>query len=295
MEFTVAKISAVVLTLNEEKNIRNCLECIKWVDEIIIVDSYSEDETVTIAREYTSKIFMYERMGYADPARQFALEKATNEWILVVDADELVPKKLRDRLLEIAAVDNYDVVLIPRKNYCFGNVMNGVGWGSLQDLQIRFFKKQMMHYTNKIHDFTQVNKNARIYKLLDESCSLVHFSFLDVEHFLEKTNRYTTIEAKNYFLMGESIPTLYLLFGLLKEFMWRFIILRGYKDGFQGFALSVFSAVYRLIVALKLNIFYHLQSTNSLEGITKKYQDIANEQIREYAIATDSNTKNSEM
>ena len=85
------EISILIHTLNEERNIRNCLETVKWADEIIIIDMYSDDRTVEITKEYTDKIFYHERMGYADPARQFGLEKATHEWVLQVDADELVP------------------------------------------------------------------------------------------------------------------------------------------------------------------------------------------------------------
>ncbi|MEL3933639.1 glycosyltransferase, partial [Aeromonas enteropelogenes] len=86
--------------------------------------------------------------GYADPARQFALEQASNEWILVVDADELVPKILKDKLIEIMMSDQYDAVLIPHKNYFFGHLMKGTGWGPLQDMHVRFFRKNKVSYTD---------------------------------------------------------------------------------------------------------------------------------------------------
>ncbi len=90
------KISVLINTFNEERNIKNCLESVSWADEIIIVDMYSDDKTVDIAKNYTDKIYYFERMGYADPARQFALKKATHEWVLIVDADEMVPLELRE-------------------------------------------------------------------------------------------------------------------------------------------------------------------------------------------------------
>jgi glycosyltransferase involved in cell wall biosynthesis len=277
----VQKISVLINTLNEERNIRNCLECVKWADEIIIVDSFSDDKTTTIAREYTDKIFTYPRTGYADPARQFALEQASNEWILVVDADELVPKQLRDRLRALSTSE-YDAVLIPRKNYIFGHLMQGAAWGILQDHQIRFFKKHVMHYSDKIHDFARLDENTRINKLLDESCAFIHFNYVDVEHYLEKLDRYTTIEAKSIALSSQSISTLTLSFSLLRNIAWRFIRMKGYRDGVYGFALSVLQSVYVLIAAFKAELFRHYQSTNLKVLITEQYQNIADEYIRAY-------------
>ena len=94
----MAKISAVINTLNEESNIAFCLETLKWCDEIIVVDMQSEDRTVEIAANFTDKIYNFERVGYVEPARKFAVEQATGDWILLIDADELVPKQLADKL-----------------------------------------------------------------------------------------------------------------------------------------------------------------------------------------------------
>ena len=277
----VQKISVLINTLNEERNIRNCLECVKWADEIIIVDSFSDDETTTIAREYTDKIFTYPRTGYADPARQFALEQASNEWILAVDADELVPKQLRDRLRELSTSE-YEAVLIPRKNYIFGHLMQGAAWGSLQDHKIRFFKRYALHYSDQIHNFAKLAENTRIYTLLDESCAFIHFNYVDVEHYLEKLDRYTTIEAKSIALSSQSISTLSLSFSLLRNLAWRFIRMKGYRDGVYGFVLSVLQSVYVLIAAFKAELIRHYQSTNPKVLITEQYQKIADEYIRAY-------------
>lgn len=134
-------ISVLIHTFNEERNIRNCLETVKWADEIIIVDMYSDDKTVEIAKEYTDKIYFFERVGYVEPARQFALEKSTHEWILVVDADELVPLKLKNKLFEIMEKDLADVVFIPRNNYFFGRLMQGTGWGLYRIISQDFLRK----------------------------------------------------------------------------------------------------------------------------------------------------------
>ena len=113
-------ISVIINTLNEEKNIKNCLESVKWADEILLVDMYSEDRTVEIAKKYTDQILYHEKLGYVEPARIFALENATNEWIVVIDADELIPKKLKKRIVHIVEDDLADIVKIPHNNYFFG-------------------------------------------------------------------------------------------------------------------------------------------------------------------------------
>ncbi|MGZ0087194.1 glycosyltransferase family 2 protein [Caldibacillus thermoamylovorans] len=275
-------ISVLINTFNEEKNIRNCLESVKWADEIIIVDMYSNDRTVEIAREYTDKIYMHERMGYVEPARQFALEKASNEWVLVVDADEMVPIELRNKLIEIAQSGEYDAVLIPRINYFFGHKMRGTGWGPLQDMQVRFFKKKYMKYGTRIHEFSNLDPSARVYKLKDKSVGFIHFNYIDVEHFLEKLNRYTTIEAKNAVDAGEKFSIAKLLLIMFKEFINRFIRKKGYVDGFQGFALSMLMMTYRLSAGLKHYLVERYSSVQTRQKILNEYSRIASDQLAKY-------------
>ncbi|MCF2939761.1 glycosyltransferase family 2 protein [Paenibacillus alkaliterrae] len=277
----MAKISVIINTLNEEQNIGNCLECVKWADEIIVVDMYSNDKTVEIVREYTDKVYFHERMGYADPARQFALNQANNEWILVVDADELVPKEMRNRIIEIADSGKWDAVLLPHLNYFFGHKMEASGCGPLQNMHIRFFKKSVMQYSDRIHNFAHVTPSARIYYLKDTSCSFIHFSYLDVEHFLEKVNRYTTIEANNAKKSGETFSLLRTIWRGFKEVVY-FFVKKGYKDGLYGFALSIFMLSYRISVGLKLYLLEKYQTENPRSAIIENYQSIADYFIQEY-------------
>lgn len=275
-------VSVLIHTLNEEKNIRNCLETVKWADEIIVVDMYSEDRTVEIAREYTDKIFSFERLGYADPARQFSLKKASNNWVLSVDADELVPKKLRDKLFSIMDEDAADVVYVPHNNYFFGDLVKYVGWGASQDFHARFFKKDFLTYTNDIHAFIKIEDGAREYKIENPEEGFIHFNYIDVEHFIEKMNRYTTIEAKRLFDSGETINSKQLLRRVLGEFKFRYMDLKGYKEGFKGFSLSMLMATYRLVSYVKLSLMREHDSKNPREKISEKYQNLADEVILEY-------------
>lgn len=275
-------VSVLIHTLNEEKNIRNCLETVKWADEIIVVDMNSEDKTVEIAKEYTDKIFLFERLGYADPARQFSLKKASNKWVLSVDADELVPKKLRDRLFNILDEDVADVVYVFHNNYFFGHLMKWTGWGALQDFHVRFFKRDFLNYTDDIHDFIKIKDGAREYKLENPEEGFIHFNYIDVEHFIEKMNRYTTIEAKRLFDAGEDINSKQLLRRVLGEFKFRYIDLKGYKEGFRGFSLSMLMGMYRLVTYVKLKLMKEHDSKNPREKIVEKYNEVARETIKKY-------------
>lgn len=276
------KVSVVIHTFNEEKNIKNCLETLKWANEIVIVDMYSDDKTVDIAKNYTDKIFFFERKGYADPARYFSLEKATHEWILSIDADELVPIKLKNKLIEIMENNLADVVRVPHNNYFFGYLMENTGWGALQDTHLRFFKKGFINFTDRIHGFTEVSEDARIFEIKDPEEGFIHFNYLDLEHFVEKMNKYTTIEAKALYQSGSNFKFRTLLDQMYHEFKRRFFNQNGRKEGFRGFSLSFLMATYRLLTYSKLKIMQKYNSPDPRNKIRENYQEIANEIIEEY-------------
>lgn len=275
-------ISVLVHTLNEEANIRNCLECVKWADEIIIVDMYSDDRTVEIAKDYTDKIFFFERMGYADPARQFALEKASHEWILIVDADELISLDLKNHLISIMNDDDADVIFLPRKNYLFGHLMLGTNWGSLQDTLPRFFKKDFLEFSDSIHNFSTIKENSRVYRMDDPQIGILHFNYTDFEDFIVRMNNYTTIEAKSMYKNNEEFKTSKLIVIMVYEFYSRIIKFKGYKDGFIGYVLALTMAFYRLSIFMKLRLMKKYETLNVNGKIKEDYEDLAAQIISEY-------------
>ncbi|MBP2657672.1 MAG: glycosyl transferase [Firmicutes bacterium] len=277
-------VSALVHTLNEEKNIKNCLECVSWADDIVVIDMHSEDKTVEIAKQYTDNVFLHERLQYADPARQFGLNQAKHEWVLVVDADELVPVKLRDRLLDIMRSEEYDAVSIPHCNYFFGHAMIGAGWGALQDKHVRFYRKQFMTYGTKVHGFAQLNSAARVYEIKEEDCAFIHFNYIDPEQFVEKLNRYTTIEAENAWDAHEPLNRARVVRRIIREITKRFIKKKGYKDGFQGFLLACLMAGYQASAALKRLLIEKYQTKDVREKILQEYSLIAQQEIEKYKI-----------
>jgi len=244
-------ISAVINTRNEETNIRYCLESLKLCDEIIVVDMESEDKTVEIAREYTNKVFTHKKVPAFDIARKFAVEKATGDWILSIDADEMIPKELFNKLIAIAKNDTTDIVYIPFKTYIMGAWIKHTGWWP--DSHPRFFKRGKITSTETIQAFINVSKNARkMYLAATEPNAIEHFNYRDSEHFIEKLNRYTTVEAQHLSEAGEPYSLFRMLRSMCHEFRIRFISYRGYKDGYRGFFLSIMMTFYRMATYIKL-------------------------------------------
>ena len=275
-------VSVLVNTLNEETNIKNCLESLTWADEIIVVDMHSDDKTVEIARRYTKKIFYFKRMGYADPARQFALGKASHEWVLVIDADELVTKRMRDRIKDIMEKDLGDVIYFPQYIYFFGAPLKGTGFGPLQNLAPRFFKKSHMDFDDRVHVVFDIKKGARIYTVKDPDDGYLHLTFVDIEQYLDKFNKYTTIEAQNVFQGKKKKSTfIRVLFAMVKTFIYRFIIKQGFKDGFKGFYLTIMSMMYIFTAYAKGRIMTEYRSEEPRAIIKDRYDEIARATARE--------------
>ncbi|WP_223921510.1 glycosyltransferase family 2 protein [Geobacter sp. AOG2] len=269
-------ISAVLLVRNEEPNIRLCLEGLKWCDEIVVVDMESEDDTVAIAREFTDNIYSHERVIAFDIAKNYAVEKASNEWVLLIDADEMVPACLAAELRLIAEKDEVDAVYIAFKNFILGEWNRAKAWWP--NYHCRFFKKQSMMISERIHAYMSVSNTARtLYLPPEEKFAIHHFAYRDAEQFISKLNRYTTIEAKHLYDDGKKF-TYYLFFkSTIKEFIDRYIRLGGYKDGLRGFFVCIMMVMYRAVACIKL---WELHENK--DDIKHKYDKLKNNIIGGY-------------
>ncbi len=134
------KISVVVCTYNDEDKIARCLDSVSFADEIVVVDDGSRDKTIELASKYTKNIFKHKSVGYVEPVRNFAISKATGDWILVVDSDEVIGEKLAKEIREFSKETEFSFVEVPRKNIIFGKWMKASMWWP--DYNIRFFKKK---------------------------------------------------------------------------------------------------------------------------------------------------------
>src|SRR4030042_6859248 len=148
-------LSVCVICFNEERNLRRCLDSVSWADEIVVVDSMSDDNTVEIARSCGVHLYQREWSGYVDQ-KNYALSKAHGEWVLSLDADEEVPEALRSEVREAlvspAAMNGYR---IPRRSYYQGRWINHSGF--YPDRQLRLFRKAMGHWTGgRIHERVEI-------------------------------------------------------------------------------------------------------------------------------------------
>jgi len=264
------RISAVINTLNEERNLPFALRSVQgWVDDIVVVDMHSEDATRDIATRFGARVFLHDRLGYADPARAFALEQAVGDWILLIDADELVPAPLSERLQLVAGADEYDIVEIPYLNYLLGAPMWHTGWGPTQDRHERFFRRGAVAARPNIHAFLERQPGSRILKLgYEEGLAIVHFNYVGISHFVEKLNRYTDIEARQIVAEGRTPGSMKAMARAAREVWRRYIRQRGFRDGWRGLYLSMLMGVYRFVAAAKAR---ELECVGPADAILETY------------------------
>lgn len=274
-------ISVVINTLNEERNLPNALgSVIAWADDIVVVDMHSEDRTCDIAREFGARVFMHERIRDFDQARQFAIDQAMCEWVLILDADEMVVPALSQSLRNIATTNEADVVVIPRLNYDLGMPMMHAGSGPDQDCQMRFFRQGRLSIGSKIHAFLQPMPDARLKKLrYKDGGYLAHFGFLDTTKFIEKLVRYTGIEAAQAFEQGIRTSSIEMLWRASKAFFSRYLVYGGFRDGWRGLNMSLYLAGYRIMTHAKLR---QLQEVGDIDQVKATCQELADSIIRQY-------------
>jgi glycosyltransferase involved in cell wall biosynthesis len=244
------KISVVINTLNEEKNIERAIKSVEFADEIIVCDMHSDDNTVILAKKLGAKIIFHKRTGFVEPARNFAISKAAGEWILILDADEEVPEGLAKKLKQIMDEESVATfVEIPRKNMIFGKWMQASMWWP--DYNIRFFKKDFVKWSDKIHSRPEA-KGQGITLAAEEHLALIHHHYTSVAQFVERNSRYSAIQAKELDQDGVEFSWKDLVKKPLGEFLGRYFANRGFEDGVQGLGLSLLQAFMFLLQYLYL-------------------------------------------
>ena len=242
------KLSIIVITLNEEANIKECLESAKWADEIILVDSNSDDKTVEIAKTFTDKIYLTADKSYASK-RNLAIEKASGEWIMWLDADERITYELKNEITNVlnTSEGQFETYLIGRKSFFINKFINHCGW--YPDYGLRLFKKSagIMFNDARVHE--RILYQGKKGTLKNE---FIHYTDLTFEHYISKLNSYTTNSALDLCDSGKKASLTDIIFRPFFTFIKMYFLKMGVLDGYTGLILCTLSSFYVFIKYSKL-------------------------------------------
>lgn len=241
------KISAVIIAFNEEEKIADAINSLEWADEILLVDSESEDRTVEIAENLGAKIVTQKWLGFSKQ-KQLAVDSAEHDWIFSLDADEVVSDKLRDEILKLKTSENpADGYRIPRLSFYMNRPIKHGGW--YPDWQLRFFNRKKGKWKDVIiHESVEVD--GRVEKL---SSDILHYSVEDMSHHHRMIGtRYAPLAAEQMFARGRKTSPLKIATAGLTAFLQTYILKAGFLDGLAGFTIARFAAHHAFLKHLLL-------------------------------------------
>lgn len=244
---TRGRLSVVVVSLNEEDRIRECLESAAWADELVVVDAESRDKTATIARELTDHVFVRPWPGFA-AQKNFGLDQAGGDWILSLDADEVVSPALREEIAAIVAgAGAHAGYSVPRRNVFWGRwVRHG---GLYPDRQLRLFRRGRGRFVER-----SVHESVRVDGSLGRLAGhLEHRSYRDVADFLERADRYSTLAAEEWVAAGRRArPLVDIVARPVARVLGMYVARAGFLDGWRGFLLAVLYGYYVFMRSAKI-------------------------------------------
>jgi len=229
------ELSVIIITKNEAQNIRACLESVAWADEIIVVDSDSADDTVSIAREFTNRVYAHDWPGFGAQKNR-ALSYATNEWIFSIDADERVTPELRAEMEAVIANPQADAYEMPRLTSFCGRFMRHSGW--YPDYVLRLFRREKGCFSDAlVHESVQMlGSKSRLQQ------HLLHYSYRDFEDVISKLNSYSSAAATMLQRRGKKGGLAQAISHGLWSFIRTYFLRAGFLDGREGFMLAVMNA-----------------------------------------------------
>jgi glycosyltransferase involved in cell wall biosynthesis len=241
------KLSVYVMTYNEEAKIRDCLESVKWADEIVVMDSFSTDRTVEICRQYGAKVAQEKFAGFGRLRNQ-AVAQCANDWILSIDADERCTSELKDEVLGmLAAGPAADAYYVPRKSHFLGTWVRHCGWYP-DYRQPQFFNRKKMKYREQlVHETYDLDGTIGYLK-----GHALQYPFLDLDAFLKKMDRYSSLRAEEMMKAGKKFRLSQVIVHPAAMF-WRMYVQKlGFLDGKVGLILSLLYGYYTMIKYIKL-------------------------------------------
>jgi glycosyltransferase involved in cell wall biosynthesis len=242
------KITATIITFNEERNIREACESVSWVDEIVVVDSNSTDATRELAQAAGARVIVNDWPGFG-AQKQFAVDQAQHEWILSLDADERVSDELRQSIHSLKESSLADGYLLPRRTQYQGRWIRGGGW--YPDHQLRFFRRSKGRWKLRhIHESVAMEPGAKVATLNGD---LLHFTAQNAAyHHRMIGERYAPLSAQQMFEEGRRTSSSKVAIAGPAAFIRSFILKGGFRDGFAGFTIASFAAHHAFLKHLML-------------------------------------------
>jgi glycosyltransferase involved in cell wall biosynthesis len=219
-------------------------ESLTWAHRQIVVDCFSEDETVTLARSRGAEVESFAFENFAQQ-RNAAIDATKTDWIFFIDADERGTSDLGDEIRNNIRENNKVAWYVPRHNYIFGKLTLGAGW--YPDYQLRLFRHGAVRYERPVHEIAVVDGGIGYL-----SKPLIHYNYLDIDHFRAKQQFYTEYDAGILKSRGIHPKPFTYLAQPLRHFWWRFVTLKGYRDGLHGLRLSLLMGYYEWVKYQKL-------------------------------------------
>jgi glycosyltransferase involved in cell wall biosynthesis len=235
----MSRISVIILTLNEEKNIGDCLDSVRWADEVLVVDSGSADMTVKIAEQHGARTLVLPWEGYG-PTKNRALEQTTGDWVLWLDADERVSDELGREIRMIITRNEtpHAGFEVARRAYFLGRWIKHCGW--YPSFVTRLFRKGQGRFSNqKVHE--QLVLHGTKGRLSND---IMHLTDPDLGHYFNKFNRYTSLAAEEMHSAGRRFRLTDLIVRPAFTFLRMYILRLGVLDGMQGLILCAVSSAY---------------------------------------------------
>lgn len=251
------KISVVIITLNEEKNIGRCLDSVQEVaDEVIVLDSFSSDNTITIARNKGAVIHQQAFSGYIEQKNK-ALTYAAHDYVLCLDADEAPDETLKNNILQLKRTDSPEIAYtMNRGTYYCGQLIKHGSW--YPDKKLRLFNKRMAHWGGENpHDKVILLRPGAVKHLTGD---LLHYSYNSISEHIAQNNKFSSISADTLFDHGKRTSLLKIIFNPWWAFVRSYFVYLGFLDGFYGFVVAINIAHLAFLKHCKL---YQKQKTSS--------------------------------
>ncbi len=223
-------ISAIVLTKNEEKNIAKCIKSLLWANEIILIDDFSADNTISIAKKLGAKVYRRHLNNDFAAQRNFGLSKAKEEWILFIDADEEITRELKKEILNLK-LQNYSGFYLKRRDIWLRKALS---YGEVGNTKLlRFAKKNSGKWNRKVHEYWHVNGN--IGKLQNP---ILHYPHQSIKEFIESINKYSIIHSQELKKENKKSSLVKIIFWPLGKFFVNYFLKLGFLDGVEGFIIA---------------------------------------------------------